>query len=55
MFEELVKGGLTRYVAVWQSDIPEEIGPVRSIRPMDGGRHRSRLLRITGWCTGSGI
>lgn len=35
VFEELVEGGLTRYVAVWQSDIPELLGPVRSIRPMD--------------------
>lgn len=35
VFEELVEGGLTRYVAVWHSDIPDEIGPVRSIRPMD--------------------
>jgi len=35
VFEELVEGGLTRYVAVWHSDIPEEVGPVRSIRPMD--------------------
>jgi len=35
VFEELVEGGLTRYVAVWSSDIPDEIGPVRSIRPMD--------------------
>lgn len=35
VFEELVEGGLTRYVAVWHSDLPEEIGPVRSIRPMD--------------------
>ncbi|QJU52535.1 DUF3048 domain-containing protein [Herbiconiux sp. KACC 21604] len=35
VFEELVEGGLTRYVAVWQSDVPELIGPVRSIRPMD--------------------
>lgn len=35
VFEELVEGGLTRYVAVWHSDIPAEIGPVRSIRPMD--------------------
>lgn len=35
VFEELVEGGLTRYVAVWQSRVPEEIGPVRSIRPMD--------------------
>ena len=35
VFEELVEGGLTRYVAIWQSDIPDLIGPVRSIRPMD--------------------
>jgi hypothetical protein len=35
LFEELVEGGLTRYVAVWHSDIPDEVGPVRSIRPMD--------------------
>jgi hypothetical protein len=35
VFEELVEGGLTRYVAVWQSDVPDEIGPIRSIRPMD--------------------
>ncbi|TDW29484.1 DUF3048 domain-containing protein [Cryobacterium psychrophilum] len=35
VFEELVEGGITRYVAVWQSDVPDEIGPVRSIRPMD--------------------
>ncbi len=35
VFEELVEGGLTRYIAVWQSDVPELVGPVRSIRPMD--------------------
>lgn len=35
VFEELVEGGLTRYVAVWHSDVPSTIGPVRSIRPMD--------------------
>ncbi|WP_166804551.1 DUF3048 domain-containing protein [Cryobacterium algoritolerans] len=35
VFEELVEGGLTRYVAVWHSDIPDVVGPVRSIRPMD--------------------
>jgi hypothetical protein len=35
VFEELVAGGLTRYVAVWHSDVPAEIGPIRSIRPMD--------------------
>jgi len=35
VFEEMVEGGLTRYVAIWQSTIPKELGPVRSIRPMD--------------------
>lgn len=35
VFEELVEGGLTRYLAVWHSDIPDALGPVRSIRPMD--------------------
>jgi len=35
VFEELVEGGLTRYVGIWQSTIPAELGPVRSIRPMD--------------------
>lgn len=35
VFEELVEGGLTRYVAVWHSQVPSVIGPVRSIRPMD--------------------
>jgi len=35
VFEELVEGGLTRYVAIWHSQVPSEIGPVRSIRPMD--------------------
>jgi len=35
VFEELVEGGFTRYVAVWHSDVPDSVGPVRSIRPMD--------------------
>ncbi|MCW4386146.1 DUF3048 domain-containing protein [Salinibacterium sp. SYSU T00001] len=35
VYEELVEGGITRYVAVWHSDIPELLGPIRSIRPMD--------------------
>jgi len=35
VWEILVEGGLTRYVAVWQSDIPDEIGPIRSVRPVD--------------------
>jgi len=35
VFEELVEGGLTRYVVIWHSDVPDAVGPVRSIRPMD--------------------
>jgi len=35
VFEELVEGGFSRYVPVWHSVIPKEIGPIRSIRPMD--------------------
>jgi Protein of unknown function (DUF3048) N-terminal domain/Protein of unknown function (DUF3048) C-terminal domain len=35
VFEELVEGGVTRYVAVWHSYLPPAVGPVRSIRPMD--------------------
>ncbi len=41
VFEELVEGGLTRYVAVWHSDVPDAVGPVRSIRPMDPGHRRA--------------
>ena len=35
VFEELVEYGITRYIAVWHSNVPAEIGPVRSVRPMD--------------------
>jgi hypothetical protein len=34
-FVEMVEGGLTRLVAIWHSDQPNSVGPVRSIRPMD--------------------
>src|SRR6185312_9136905 len=35
VWEEVVEGGITRYVAVYQSVLPPEVGPVRSVRPMD--------------------
>jgi hypothetical protein len=35
VWEEMVEGGIPRYVAVYHSVIPKEIGPVRSVRPMD--------------------
>jgi hypothetical protein len=35
VWEEVVEGGITRFVAVYHSNVPAEIGPVRSVRPMD--------------------
>ncbi|MGY1804376.1 DUF3048 domain-containing protein [Blastococcus sp. SYSU D00922] len=35
VWEEVVEGGITRFVAVYHSTIPGQIGPVRSVRPMD--------------------
>ena len=35
VFDEMVEGGLTRFLAVWHSQIPDTFGPVRSVRPMD--------------------
>jgi DUF3048 family protein len=35
VWEQVVEGGITRFVAVYHSDLPPEVGPVRSIRPMD--------------------
>jgi hypothetical protein len=35
VWEEVVEGGITRFVAVYHSTLPGEIGPVRSVRPMD--------------------
>ncbi|MEU2351344.1 DUF3048 domain-containing protein, partial [Modestobacter sp. NPDC013298] len=35
VWEQVVEGGITRFVAVYQSTLPPQIGPVRSVRPMD--------------------
>jgi len=35
MYEEVVEGGITRFMAVFQSTMPEKVEPVRSLRPMD--------------------
>lgn len=35
VWEELVEGGMTRFVAMYHSDVPETLGPIRSVRPMD--------------------
>lgn len=35
VWEQLVEGGMTRFVAMFQSQLPQVVGPIRSIRPMD--------------------
>lgn len=35
VYEEVIEGGSTRFAAVYNSVVPERIGPVRSVRPMD--------------------
>jgi hypothetical protein len=35
VFEENVEYGISRLIAVYQSDYPEQVGPIRSMRPMD--------------------
>lgn len=35
VWEQLVEGGMTRFVAMFHSDVPEVLGPIRSTRPMD--------------------
>lgn len=34
VWEEIVEGGISRYVAVYHSTLPAAVGPVRSVRPM---------------------
>lgn len=35
VWEQLVEGGMTRFVAMFHSDTPAAVGPIRSVRPMD--------------------
>ncbi len=35
VYEEIVEGGVTRYMAIYNSTVPERVGPVRSVRGMD--------------------
>ncbi|PYF99575.1 Protein of unknown function [Georgenia satyanarayanai] len=37
VWEEMVEGGITRFNAVFHSRLPEVVGPIRSVRPMDAG------------------
>lgn len=33
VFETVTEGGITRYLALYEIDLPKEVGPVRSLRP----------------------
>jgi hypothetical protein len=35
VIEELVEGGVTRFMALFHGELPERIGPIRSARPVD--------------------
>jgi len=35
VYEEIVEGGITRFLAVFQSTDADQVGPVRSVRPSD--------------------
>ncbi len=35
VIDEMVEGGLTRFLAIWHSNLPTQFGPIRSVRPMD--------------------
>ncbi len=35
VWETVVEFGVSRYIAVYHSNLPQEIGPVRSVRPVD--------------------
>ncbi|MBO3083480.1 DUF3048 domain-containing protein [Cellulomonas fengjieae] len=35
VWEQVVEGGISRFVAIYQSQVPAEVGPIRSVRPMD--------------------
>ena len=35
VYDEVIDGGITRLVAMYNSKVPETVGPVRSVRPID--------------------
>ena len=35
VYEEVTEGGITRFAAIFQSQVPAEVGPIRSVRSID--------------------
>lgn len=50
VYEFLVEGGITRFLALYRSRIPDKIGPIRSVRPymIDIAREYNALLLHAG-------
>ncbi|MFO7815775.1 MAG: DUF3048 domain-containing protein [Halanaerobiales bacterium] len=50
VYEFLVEGGITRFLALYRSNIPAQIGPIRSVRPymIDIAREYDALLLHAG-------
>lgn len=50
VYEFLVEGGITRFLALYRSEIPDKIGPIRSVRPymIDIAREYNALLLHAG-------
>lgn len=51
VYEEVVEYGITRYLALFQSKLPGEVGPVRSARPVDAqilAQFKSPVLAYSG-------
>jgi hypothetical protein len=51
VYEILAEGEITRFVAVYQSKLPEVIGPIRSIRPyfVEIGKGLDAIIVHAGW------
>ena len=54
VIEEIVEGGITRLVAVFQSAIPERVGPVRSARTTDPKLLAQLNRPLFAWSGGNG-
>ncbi len=50
VYEFLVEGGITRFLALYRSEIPDKIGPIRSLRPymIEIAREYNALLLHAG-------
>ncbi len=35
VYEQMIEGGQTRFLALFHSEVPDVVGPIRSLRPMD--------------------